>query len=383
MRACTVTPRIPTRLSILFAALGVIANVACSGEPGASEPVLEADGGVEVDAAPDGGDAAPAEAQADSGWAATQPPCGSPGAFRDCPVPGWQDRPYAVYLPTSVDTNEMTPVVLMFHGGSGNAESGIDTSCPQGDRTHPACLHQVAEREGFAVVYPNGTEVPDKPGRREFNAGGGGGEWQCVGGSACEKDVDDIGYVTALLDDLERWLHVDRDAVFGTGLSNGAAFCHRLACELSDRIAAIAPVGGANQHAAVEPCSPPEPVAVLHVHGSADPCWTYEESASTCLGVSIDKRVGAEPSTNDWAARNGCIVDATTTEEADTDDDGIYTVRMAWSACTAPVRLLHIEGGGHTYPNGRQYLPVKLVGATSRDWGSERIWAFFEANRRD
>src|SRR5207245_11747467 len=82
-------------------------------------------------------------------------------------------------------------------------------------------------------------------------------------------------YFRALLDDLSQTVNVDASKVYATGMSNGSAMVHRLACELADRIAAIAPVAGGNQLSAVSSCNPPRPVPVIEFHGTADPAWPY------------------------------------------------------------------------------------------------------------
>jgi polyhydroxybutyrate depolymerase len=174
--------------------------------------------------------------------------------------------------------------VLLLHGGSGNAQAGIDMSCPNGDRSDPACWHQVAERFGFVLVMPNGTRITPTSPQRTWNAGGGSAGWLCVSGNGCSTRVDDMSYLRSVLAHVKRWMHVEEKAVFATGLSNGAALAHRMACEMADQITAIAPVGGGNQFETTAMCVPAKAVAVFQIHGTQDPCWTYEESTATCLG---------------------------------------------------------------------------------------------------
>jgi len=241
----------------------------------------------------------------------------------------------------------------------------------------------VAEREGFLVVVPNGTRsAPGSP-QRQWNAGGGANGWQCVGAQACSAKIDDTSYVRAVLDHLGSWSRLDRSAMFATGLSNGGALAHRLGCELAEVIAAIAPVGAGNQFQTTAECAPSHPVAVLQIHGTADPCWTYETTATTCLGVSgVGLKIGALESAEAWGRRNGCSSVGGAIAEPDSDGDGLSTSSITWLGCRRPIQLLRLEGGGHTYPNGKQYMPASDIGPTLRDWGAERIWAFFDANRR-
>ena len=320
-------------------------------------------------------------------WQATAAPCTAPGTIGSCEVSGRPRRPYRVYVPSRADLTLPQPIVLLFHGGGGSANSALEITCPPSaagrpDMASPSCLHQVAEREGFVVVVPNGVSSPVDPASRTFNAGGGRDGWQCVSGYACTTAADDESYVRDVLDQLNGWLNVDTRATFATGLSNGAAFAHRLACTMSSRIAAIASVGGVNQYATSASCQPEQSVAILQIHGSVDPCWTYEESDRSCTSGLFGRKVGVDASAAGWASRLGCEDTPSVVREPDLDEDGLQTVSSTWSGCRAPVVSQRVEGAGHTWPNGFQYAADSFIGPISREWGSERIWAFFSANRR-
>ena len=159
-----------------------------------------------------------------------------------------------MHLPPRFAERGPLPVLLAFHGGGGSA---------QGFQKY-AGLDAVADREGFVVVYPDGS---GRLGRRllTWNAGG------CCG-SAREDRVDDVGFTIRLLGDLARDLPLDRTRVYATGHSNGAMMAYRLAAEAAERIAAIAPVAGAMQLASFAPA---RPMPVLHVHSVDDPRALY------------------------------------------------------------------------------------------------------------
>ena len=181
--------------------------------------------------------------------------------------------------------------------------------CPGGDLESAGCLDRVALAAGMAVVFPNGSNAPvarlllSRGGIRTWNAGGGRDGATCVSGDACKRDVDDVGYVRALLADVGRRIAVDPKRVFATGFSNGAALAHRLACEAADLFAAVAPVSGENQ-AALAACAPSRPVAVLSIHGTLDRCWPYAGGAGACIATG--RYVSVEETLAGWAARNGC-----------------------------------------------------------------------------
>ncbi|MBW2256514.1 MAG: hypothetical protein JRI25_18225, partial [Deltaproteobacteria bacterium] len=304
-------------------------------------------------------------------------------AIATCPVPGWERREYDLVLPADYDGTTAIPVVLALHGGGGNKEGAARVTCASGEPDDTSCLHQHAQANGYAVVFPDGTSGRLIRRVRTWNAGGGVDEWRCTSGRACEEDVDDIAYFEALLDDLEERVAVDVDRVYATGLSNGAAMSHRLACELSERIAAVAPVGGAMQLTVAAPCAPSRPVAVLQVHGTEDPCWTYQGGPSECPIGQLDlSLVGVERTLTEWAELLGCDPGPVEGDLPDPEEDGTRTTRMRWNGCSAEFEHLKIGGGGHAWPDGYAYLKERTIGVVPRDWGNEVIWAFLGQQRR-
>ncbi len=303
-----------------------------------------------------------------------------------CGVPGWEERGYLVHLPPTFDARKSTPVLLALHGGAGDKEKMQTLSCATGQLGDASCLDSLADREGVVVVYPDGTSSALLEGLRTWNAGGGERGLRCVSGPACRDRVDDVVYFGRLLDELERLMAVDTARVYVTGFSNGAAMAHRLGCELSSRIAAVAAVSGANQLAAAQGCTPPRAVPVLSIHGEADPCWAFEGGFAACLQEDEDRYVGVRASVAEWARHNGCG-GAPVVEALDDVDptDGTRVFREVWPGCRAPVELLRIEGGGHAWPGGHQYLAPRTIGVASRDLvASEVVWAFLSAQvRRD
>jgi polyhydroxybutyrate depolymerase len=161
--------------------------------------------------------------------------------------------------------------VIAIHAAGGDAQSMAAVTCPDGNAADPGCLIAVADRETFAVVSPSVT-----PGASTWNAGGGTNGYECVQGLACASNVDDVEYFHDLIQAVKRVINVDAGRVYATGYSNGAAMGHRLACELGDQLAAIAPVAGVNQFSAVATCAPARPVAVVEFHGTDDQVSPYD-----------------------------------------------------------------------------------------------------------
>lgn len=296
------------------------------------------------------------------------------GSHTTCPVPGWTDRAFDLYVPPGWDGVTPLPVVVDFHGGGGDRQGARKGTCPDGDEASVDCLDAVAGRLGVAVVYPDGTSTPVFKGTRTWNAGGGQGGYQCVSGVACKGDVDDLAYVDDLLDELAATIPVDASRVYATGLSNGGAMSHRLACQRSARFAAIAPVGGGNQWAETGGACEAQ-VPVLHIHGAADQCWRYETSAQKCGPLDDDGvHVGIAETMEGWRVRNGC--GAVPAEEALPDvDPGDFTtsVRLRWPGCAAATEHIRVDGGGHTWPGGDGLLGREVVGTTARDFHANAV----------
>jgi len=266
-------------------------------------------------------------------------------------------RYYEVHLPADRTVDAPLPVVLNFHGGLGSADS----------QRRQSGMNRVADEHGFAVVYPEGT---GRVHRRllTFNAG------RCCG-YAVRLGVDDVGFVDRLLDELGQVLPVDPQRVYATGMSNGGMLAYRLACELSHRIAAIGPVAGGMM---VEAPPPPRPVPILHVHGLRDRNAVYGGG----VGPNAMARV-PHPRIADvlawWRQVNGCGEEPLGVAE---DADSRH---VRWApppgAAGAPVELLALPEGGHTWPGGEDVSAVLDTGPLIRTVDASSIlWRFFRAH---
>lgn len=270
------------------------------------------------------------------------------------------DRRYRVHIPKGYDARKAVPVVIAFHGGGGNPESMVRLSG----------LNKKSDEAGFIVVYPYGSGTM-KDYLLTFNGG------SCCG-YAMKKKIDDVGFTRALLNDLAKVAKVDRNRVFATGLSNGGIMAHHVASELSDRIAAIAPVGGPLMTAEI---SSKRPVPVMHFHGTADEFAPFKggfgKGASGGKGVtdftSVDKTIQS------WVKANGCKCEPKVVALADKADDGMKCTRKTWSGGKdgSEVVLIEIEGGGHTWPG--MDPPLAMLGKSTKDISAnDLLWEFFE-----
>lgn len=275
------------------------------------------------------------------------------------------ERTFRVRLPAGYD-GAPAPVVFALHGGFGSGEQ-IEIA--------QAELNPVAEEAGAILIYPDGVatfprQPPGPLQARAWNAG------ECCGGSA-QNDVDDTGFLMAVLDLVEAEACVDRNRVYSTGMSNGAMMSYRLACEAADRIAAIAPVAAGR---VLEPCEPSRQVPLLHIHGDMDLNAPFEGGMG-CGAADIE--MPSIPETlEDWSSRNGC---SEQTAPGFAQGNGEC---VEYGDCDRETVLCTIVGGNHSWPGGvpmAGVLPDCEGPGTQSDSfiASPTIWAFFAANPRD
>ncbi len=270
---------------------------------------------------------------------------------------GGMERSYVVHVPGSYTASRATPVILNFHGGGGN---------PNSERTI-SMMDQASERYGFIVVYPQGTGAKGRlinPHGYTWNAG------TCCGW-AMENGIDDVGFTNAMLDALEQQFSIDKRRVFATGISNGAMMCYRLACELSNRIAAIAPISGTM---GVTSCNPVRPVSVIHFHGTADMFAPYAggrgpRSLPGESFQSVDQTIAF------WLKRDKISGPPRTVARGQAI--GSY---YGPGAEGTEVALWTIQGGGHTWPGGRfGILGKRFLGELTQDISAnDLMWEFFQ-----
>ena len=264
-------------------------------------------------------------------------------------------RNYLVHIPAKYDSKKPMPVALAFHGGGANADNMVAFSG----------LNKKSDDVGFIVVYPSGTGRLEKI--LTFNGG------NCCG-YALNNKIDDVEFTRKLLDDLAKSANIDPKRVFATGMSNGGIMSYLLASELSDRIAAIAPVGGPM---GTESCKPKRPVSVMHFHGTDDRHAPFKGGKGK--GPSGTDFYSVEHSIQAWVKANGCEKEPVVTKLPDTAKDGTRITRKTYGSGKngAEVVLIVIEGGGHTWPG--QEPRLKALGKSTKNISAnDLMWEFFE-----
>jgi polyhydroxybutyrate depolymerase len=277
------------------------------------------------------------------------------GANRDGEIQhGGLTRTYTLHVPSSLNGSSLAPLVLVLHGGGG---AGPSTERMTG-------FSDLADRRGFIAVYPNGVD------RR----------WNDARGEVARQDVDDVGFLTALVEHVRRTLPIDPRRIYAAGISNGAMMSYRLACERSETFAAIGPVAGAMPEPLGPRCSPSRPVALVAINGTEDPLVRWGGGP---VARNRGRTMSVPESVALWTRLNGCPSPATVTQEPDRDPaDGTRVRRETREPCRegASVVLYAVEGGGHSWPGStRSRLP--LTGRLSRDINAtDVIWGFFESH---
>jgi polyhydroxybutyrate depolymerase len=278
-------------------------------------------------------------------------------------------RTYRLHVPSSYTGSTAVPLVFMWHGA---AMSPSDMPLLELYTE----LSAKSDANNFIIVYPYGVTTTAYN-FTHFNA------W--LGAS---PEPDDVAFATAMLAKLDSQLCIDPSHVFSTGLSNGALMSVRLACSLSSRIAAIAPVAGAYYPPAAdglnldETCPDTRPVPIIAFHGVEDTTVPFLGGPSDFPYVSLTFRLPIDtPSSSDddvmsdWAAHNTC----TGARQQSTVSSEVYLVQYPSCASGADVELYAVIPGGHTWPGGAADLPD--LGYTTRQISAtDLMWSFFVAH---
>lgn len=230
-------------------------------------------------------------------------------------------RDYIIHVPGAYSVNDPIPLVFCFHGYGSNASTIMSYTS----------FNYISDTAGFIVVYPQGTLLQ------------GTTHWN-VGGWTLGSNMDDVGFISSLLDSLSDQYNIDESRVYSTGMSNGGYMSFLLACQLSDRIAAIASVTGSMTPQTYNLCNPQHPMPILQIHGTndqtvpylGDPLWT--ESINNVLQY--------------WVDYNNCNTSPTTIPITDINPFDNSTVeRLTWENGDNSVVTDHLNviGGGHDW----------------------------------
>jgi len=279
---------------------------------------------------------------------------------------GGLERFYIVHVPQDYDVKKNIPVLIMLHGGGGTAKNTMTYTL----------WSQKADEEGFLAVYPEATrQDSSKPASLQNPPIWNDGSTRYEAG---EKDVPDVAYIGAIIDDLTSRFAVDINRIYVAGFSNGGSMTFRIGVELSGRVAAIAVVAGALW---VEPTLS-APVSLCYITGTDDPLNPLEGGMPKMAGTAVGGREKPPVEVNvvKWAKVLGCSQES----KVFYDKDGVKGISYAPCSNDSEVVLYTIEGGGHHWPGGvGEYLPEQYIGKKVDTLNAnEVIWDFFSRHSK-
>ena len=279
-------------------------------------------------------------------------------------------RTFHIHIPSFYDKSVQIPLVIALHGRGGNGWSMILLTRKG--------FNKLADKDGFIMLYPDGIDLNWNDGRMDEEAND----------RAHRENIDDVGFISALIDSMIRDYNINPNQVYVTGISNGAIMSYRLACELSHKITAIAPVDGNIPYMLFPDCLPSRSVSVLAINNLNDPLVPFDggDIYGQFRRVNLGKVLSVNESVGFWVDWNMCSTIPAVTEEPDRDPkDGTRVTCKQYinNIDGTEVILYVVDGGGHTWPGGFQYLPSWIIGKTCRDIdANEVIWSFFKKHTR-
>jgi polyhydroxybutyrate depolymerase len=262
-------------------------------------------------------------------------------------------RSYLLHVPATLSPTAAVPLVLVFHGGGSRGAA----------MQRFTRFDALADSHGFIVAYPEGIRS----------------HWNDTRGLS---PADDVEFVRTVIAQLTRSHHVDQIRIYATGISNGGFFSVRLACDLTGEIAAVAAVAATMPETLMPACKPATPISIMFIHGTQDPLVNIDGGV---IARRNSRSVSLREAVDFWRRVNDASDLPSRTELPDRQADGTHVRQDLYRSNVDGVEVLvyTIEGGGHTWPGGVQYLPVSLVGRTSANLdATETIWAFFSRHHR-
>ncbi|APB33028.1 esterase lipoprotein [Gloeomargarita lithophora Alchichica-D10] len=253
-----------------------------------------------------------------------------------------------------------SPLLIALHGGGGTG-AGMERLTR---------LSDLANQAGVIVVYPDGwnRHWHDRRNPRFVP----------------EPGVQDVPFINQLIDEVHRTYTLDQQRIYVTGISNGGFFAQVLACELSHRLAAVAVVSSNLPQGLAENCPATQSVPILYILGTNDPLIPY--AGGEIRGKQGRKGVvySAQASLDFWRQRYRLPATPQVQALPDRVNDQTSAQQITYQNRAVAVSLITIQGGGHTWPGGPQYLPQRFIGRVSQDFdASATIWQFVRRYRRN
>lgn len=260
----------------------------------------------------------------------------------------WQNIPrnYFIYLPKNFSPSEHLPLVINMHGFTTTAAFQMDYSQ----------FNHTADTARCIAIYPEGVDLRWNSGTFFF----------------VSSTVDDVGFLGDLMDRAALLFNADMKKVYAMGYSAGGFMSYKLACDASNRVAAIAPDVGSMVFDNLNSCVPARPMNISAFNGYADPITSYNGIPGNFPGIDSIKHF--------WQIKNGCDAEPLIDTLPDLKNDGTRVVRYTYQHCSQDVQQVFYKvlAGGHTWP-GAADIFAGILGKTTQDVGmNNQSWGFFK-----
>ena len=270
-------------------------------------------------------------------------------------------RNFIIYLPIGYNNAGKMPMIFSIHGGNGTADGMIKI----------ADFRTIADKDKVVLVYPSGIEKNWNDGRPT---------------TPNQQGINDVSFFNQMCDYMIANYSVDGTKIYATGISNGGFMSSRLGCELSNRIAAIAVDAATMEATTIAPsCNPGRPVPAIYIHGTTDPLVPFVGGEMTAGGTAGGTVLSHFQAVDKWISINACSTTPTITDLPDIANDGTTIKQRVYAGGTKGSEVVSyvVLNGGHTWPQGFQYLNEAIIGKTSQDMNAcEVIWTFFKRFNR-
>jgi polyhydroxybutyrate depolymerase len=272
------------------------------------------------------------------------------------------ERTYYVFTPSNFNKNSNLPLVILLHPGGTDAKTMMSYTS----------MNELAEKENFICAYPDAFKKYWNDGR----------DFERIPSQIMQ--IDDVGFILQMIDEIHKEYGIDRKKIFVTGASSGAMMCYRLACEVPDKIRAIAPIIATMPENLFYKCNPKTSISIITILGMQDPVVPYKGGDVILNGTLLGRCMSAESTLNFWLAANFCDKDSVQTIKLEDIDkaDGVTVTKKVYSKCNnnQTIHFYVMKGGGHAWPGSKPYLPQKSIGFTCYDFhASKEIWEFFKS----
>ncbi len=264
-------------------------------------------------------------------------------------------RHYRVFVPTAA--KGPLPLVVVLHGGGSNGRQMEGYTK----------FNDTAQREGLIVIYPDAIDGNWNDGRNlEFIR-------------AEREKIDDVKFIRAAIDAVDKEHPVDRSRIFATGISNGALMSHRLANDASDLFAAVAPVAGSIPVALAEHFDPKHPVSILIIQGDADPLVPFTGGEIVVFSQNRGKVLPTKDTLAKYLQHNGNKgqPDVSRLDGKSGDETSVEINKYPDGDGGFKTYFYLIKHGGHTWPGRPGYLPEFTIGKASQTFNASEVIAEF------